>query len=872
MNIAKNISTRIVSLFIKRADKEAVSAKMLQHSDKETITRIATSAIEQSDKDSITDMVIKDASNAKVFNEYYNRTSGRIDYKRQAVILRKKTIEDWIRAMMSATDPENPRRGDLMRLYYNFKTDLHLMSCIDNRVLPVKCAKFKLVDASGNEDTEAHKLLERPWFITLVEIVCNATFEGTQLVEMFDTYQSGELKGELMSVRAIDQSNFIPKQGIIINEEYDQKGTDYRSGAYSNYYVQVGGDWDLGMFSQIALIIIAKKLSLGSWLNYLDKFGVPPVFIITERMDTTRRDELHDMMVNFRQNNFTILQGNERFEVPNLNNADAYQVFLSLISDVANKEMSKRILGGVGVSDEKSFVGAAEVQERLLKLRNAVDKLMFKFYFNTEFRPRLVKLSSAYAPLAKLSLEFDDSEQLSLKDIIASIKDLSPYYTFDVEELAKITGLPITDIKSAVSSPPTEPPVNDKNGKKPAAAVNRTGITAATTLDAATTRIINDVFDDKIQPQDLDQEYVNAAYSNLSSTSQSAWGTGYATNPTAARLRHNMMRFSGAKTYDLISKLAEVKTGAKTKDEYMKAAKSIAATHNGAWMDVERRFAGASSASARDFLQFQADIDKYPNLKLRTMADDDVRDTHAVMEGMVKPVNEWKVTPPFDPNCRCILEQTTDEPLDKPMKINAQYANNPAISGQVFTEKHPYNQRIDVKLQKTVRDNTEQIKKGSEYRLSVEQENGKKIFLSDFADPEDIEDNVSAARKIGGLTNKDIYIRHHLYVDDEKNPELGIGSSDDICDLKTLTGNSIKNFINNRAKDASSQGCSSVVFDISKEKQEVYVVLSAVLRGTFADMSRNKNIKHIYIIKGDKAYMITRRQIIDNDFKSIQGI
>ena len=75
------------------------------------------------------------ATNNIVFAEYYKRSEGRrIDYKRQAVVMSRKEIKDWVNGMMSATDPDNPRRGDLMRFYQNMKLDGHLKSCVENRI------------------------------------------------------------------------------------------------------------------------------------------------------------------------------------------------------------------------------------------------------------------------------------------------------------------------------------------------------------------------------------------------------------------------------------------------------------------------------------------------------------------------------------------------------------------------------------------------------------------------------------------------------------------------------------------------------------------------------------------------------------------
>ena len=96
-----------------------------------------------------------------ILNEYYYRmdssglpTSGTM-YKRQAVVYREKTIDDWIMSVTAATDPDDPRRGLLYRFFQSLYNDEHLQTTIDNRVLPVQQAKYNLVDDNDNEDEEA---------------------------------------------------------------------------------------------------------------------------------------------------------------------------------------------------------------------------------------------------------------------------------------------------------------------------------------------------------------------------------------------------------------------------------------------------------------------------------------------------------------------------------------------------------------------------------------------------------------------------------------------------------------------------------------------------------------------------------------------
>lgn len=403
--------------------------------------------------------------NSAVFAEYYKRGGGKkADWKRQPEMLRAKEIKDWKNGVAAATDPDNPRRGELMRFYQSLLLDNHLASVIDTRILRVQRSPFMLIDGAGNENEDLKQMLQLPWLEDMIRLVLMSRFQGATLIEMTDL--DAETL-ELTGVNEVPQSNFIAQKGIVIREEYDDSGVDYRSGAYSTFYLQAGGDWDIGMLNQLAMIVLAKKLGLGSWMSYIDKYGIPPIFAITERRDAGRRDELFEMLSSLRQNMFAVLEGNERIEAPRISETNSHRVFLSLIDSVCNKEISKRVLGGAATTDEKGFVGAAQVQERVARDRYEADKLLFKYIFNTHIRKRLVKISPVYAGLEKVSFEWNNQETPDIKGYIDAIEKLSGAFEFDTDEIKARTGLPITGVRQPLSlpSPPSPSPLPEPAGK-----------------------------------------------------------------------------------------------------------------------------------------------------------------------------------------------------------------------------------------------------------------------------------------------------------------------------------------------------------------------------------------------------------------------
>jgi len=832
--------------------------------------------------------VLSKANNGTIFSEYYKRTeaASKIDWTKLPTHFISKTIDDWAMSIMQATDTYDPRRGMLMRFNNSMKLDLHLMSCIDNRIYPIQCAPYKFVDKSKTENEDAHALFERPWYIDIIRMMCMHIYDGTKLIEMIELND----KGELSCVTEIPQSNFLPIKGLVIKEEYDTTGVSYKTGVYANYYVQIGNDYTLGMLSELAMIVLAKKLGLGSWMSYIEKYGVPPIFAITDRQDDARAQELFKMLQAFRSNHFAILKGNEKIEIPDGNNADGYQSFSSLNTH-ANSELSKRILGGTGMTDEKSFVGAAEIHERLLKYRIQVDKLIIKFYLNEEIIPRLVKLSSVYAPLANLTFDWDDTESLTLAQKITAVKDLAPYFKFDPEKLAKLTGLPITDVRDILSSV-TPPPVNDPQKKKPNASVAGANsldfpfakgeypkgkgfiYIHAATWDAATERLATQLYNGEIKPSDLDKDLVLKNYSALSKSAEAAWGNGYYTDDKTRQFRENLLQFSGAKANDLMTRLDDLRANSKDKESFITDAKKLVALHNETYLNVEQKFAANSASTAKDFEQFVKDVDIYPCLTNRTMGDGNVRDTHAENEGVTKPVAEWIETPPYDPGCRCWLEQSTDEPTKNGLvNLDSKWANNPYTSGCIFTDKHSYFESIPENTYPEVMGNAEMMKQYVPYNEVIDTDNGNKVLVNDFVDQFDLSSNIIAAKKVADELNTDIYIRHHIesgFVTGVKNPELGIGTPNKLGDLKTFIDlkNSLSRFITNRLSACDDQLCKYAILDVTAyNKPDLDVILKRRLCGELTD-KMNQNITDVIIIKGNKVSKITRKQVQKRDFTS----
>lgn len=675
-----------------------------------------------------------------IVNEYYFRmdsngspaSSSSAAYKRQAVVYREKTIDDWIMSVTAATDPDDPRRGLLYRFYQSLYNDEHLQTTIDNRVLPVQQAEFNLVDDNDNEDEEAKKLLDRPWYHQLIRICFLHQLQGVSLADISHLDENLEIS----HVEEVPMSNYIPQQMIIVREESDKTGWSYKDGALEPYYVQFGSPWALGMLNELAIIILAKKLGMGSWMNHIEKYGIPPVFVTSDRQDKKRLDELFEMMQDFHNNFFAVLSGNEKVEYGKESGGSAVNAYLPL-EERCDNQISKRLLGQTGTTENGAWEGTAEVHERVEKSRHEYDKMLFQFYFNYIIIPKLVKISPVYKPLERLKLKWDDTESLSITDYIEAINKLAYTFEFDHKEVAKKTGLPIIGQKTNPGGeqqggnlPNSKNPVDDPkkdNAQKKKSNSNKemtySGI--ADTINAlyyqegeeptdAAGFSLSDKIRDRVLERlrgkgfdvekDIDPDLFAHTFDAISKGVDKGFGKVKFDSPDAAflnELRHNCKVFAAFKTHrqqnELHSLLLDEDGKRKGFDQFRKDTEKILQDYNVNWLRTEYDTAVRRARFAADFRGYVANKDLFPNLEWLPSVSVNPREAHRVFYGTIRPVDDpfWNTNFPGNLwNCKCRVK-STDAPVnvegeEKPVPPTPGLDKNPGTSGEIFTETHPY--------------------------------------------------------------------------------------------------------------------------------------------------------------------------------------
>lgn len=708
---------------------------------------------------SIENYVLQMASFQKVATVYHDKRGvpgmapGPIPYKRPSSDMRTKEIKDWQKAVMEATDPERPRRYLLYYIYQNLLRDDDLQATIENRVLPLQMASYKIVDRKGNKVEKAQRLLERTWFQDLRKMCVMSQLQGTLLVDLTEKINKDTM--EIEEISEVPQCNYIAQVGAILERSTDNQGISYRTGGMETYYYQFGKDWDLGLLNVLAMPIYAKKLGFGSWLNYIDLYGIPWLFVVTNRMDTDRRDELYEMMEDMRAARFGVLHSPETVEFGKEvsgNTTNAFDPFM----ERCHKIITRLILGQTGTTNSEAYEGTAEVHEKIEKYRHEADKLLFQYVFNQEIIPRLIKISPVYSVFKGCRLEWDNHETMTLKDYVEAIKNLAYTFDFDPEKVAEMTGLPITAVKQVTNQGmqeggnmknngkntgkknPDDEPEPPQPGKKKEPVRNEGFSQAINTLYYGEDHIPHSVsveaaglkLSDKIRDRilnrlrskgfdvdkDIEPDLFEHTFSQLDKAldifGKPEWGT--PDRDFLEALRHSEAVFAAFKTHrqqkELYEQLTDEEGKLKSFDQFRKDTEPIIQEYNMTWLRTEYDTAVRRARFAADWKRFEKDKDLYPRLKWLPSVSVDKREGHRVFYNRVWDADDpfWSTNYPGNLwNCKCGLTSTDEKATegktpsghDKP---EPGLDKNPGITGEMFTATHPYIKEAGKEARKAV--------------------------------------------------------------------------------------------------------------------------------------------------------------------------
>lgn len=210
----------------------------------------------------------------------------------------------------------------------------------------------------------------------------------------------------------------------------------------------------------------------------------------------------------------------------------------------------------------------------------------------------------------------------------------------------------------------------------------------------------------KISKTKLPFDVIEQIYEQMLSYGSAGFGETFTDpmNPfydTTKKFDKNLARFSA---YKITHNLNDLENARKllSDQEFAGKAKKIQEKYLFNWLETEYTTNQKQANGARKWAEVSADKQTFPYLQYVAIIDENTRDEHAALDGIIKKINDsfWDTYfPPNGYNCRCSVDRlrraAETDLRNRPVKevdqnMNTIFKSNPGKSGQIFPGSHPY--------------------------------------------------------------------------------------------------------------------------------------------------------------------------------------
>jgi hypothetical protein len=255
--------------------------------------------------------------------------------------------------------------------------------------------------------------------------------------------------------------------------------------------------------------------------------------------------------------------------------------------------------------------------------------------------------------------------------------------------------------------------------------------------------------------------------------------------------------------------------------------------------------------------EFEKNKDINPNITYRTAGDDRVRESHALLDGITKPVDDsfWDTYyPPNGWRCRCDVDGSdapvTRQEFARP-EIKPMFQNNVYKTGVLFPDTHPYMESLSVQSKKAVLSIKDRLMAEDYLKGAYKGNKGGRVDLHFLHKQNEIQPNMRVSKILADQGDR-IKLLPHTNQDGVKSPDASINGK--IADYKSLIE---KNSVSNGAKKASKQGCKILILH---SESEVNIDLGRQIKGAM-NPKRNKSIEEVWLVIDKKVAKMKRDDI-----------
>lgn len=394
-------------------------------------------------------------------------------------------------------------------------------------------------------------------------------------------------------------------------------------------------------------------------------------------------------------------------------------------------------------------------------------------------------------------------------------------------------------------------------------------------------KVAKQLYDGKLKPSDLNVDLLQTIIADVKGSLAIGYGDSFYDYKTDSKnklqLKQNLYRFSAAKTYQELAKINFFSDNAKSFVEFKKEALKINKEYNIQYLETEYINANRQGVMAEKWHKAISQKELYPNLQYKTVKDARVREEHAQLHDVIKPIDDvfWDTWLPQNGHrCRCYTIQTDAEPTkgNPEGKPTLGFHGNVGKTNMAFNEEeHPYF-IFPAEDAKKIKASFENLKISNPDYNVVYSNKKASLEVSTWADPYDIESNHKYAKILVDQLGISVKIKAHSeFIKSRKNPEYEInGLNSDLKNIESIKG--IANSFDNAKKQMGiGKNHYSIVFNLDNIKKIKLEDITNQLSNKFSP-NRGKNIDQVFFIRNGKAVELTRDNILKKEYKKLEGI
>lgn len=578
-------------------------------------------------------------------------------------------VGDWRRSLLSADSGRVKAMYDLLEDVY---IDGVLSDAIQKRIDAVLNSELTFQGADGSEVDVITDLMDTPAWEDLLTEIMRMRIWGRSGVE-FD-FTNG------LSVEPIPPKHIDLKHKTILIHDSDERGIPYEGD--SNLLI-LGKERDYGLLFKAAPYAIYKRGGFGDWAQWVELFGMPQRIGKYNTYDPESRKLLEEAFETAGSAPYVVIPKEAEVETKEAGtgSGNSYNEF----RQANNEEMLITILGQTmtTVQGDKGARSLGEVHKEVEEGKNKSDLRFVQRILNMLVLPRFesrgypVTGGKWVFPKAAEPLTVDEIIQLSeIIDIPADY--VHEKYSIPVPKDGDKIAKKRTSLALEPEYDPEEEPITnaDRNffirlwdffvGAPQAGAFhgrNHITLSDSASLDERViTRVANSEGSDYFNPELFDflsNEFLNAIQTGFKRSINNAdlsFAYGLQDDAYITALEMNVFPFSAGKTLAEIQELNKLFRESKSFEEFHQKAKGVCETFNKTWQKTEYDTAILAAESASNYHRLKSKVDLFPYWQYVTTGDENVRDEHQKLDGIILPANDprWdKIFPPNGWRCRC---------------------------------------------------------------------------------------------------------------------------------------------------------------------------------------------------------------------------